>query len=285
MYLSAKLSLSRSNIKKLVDSNKILVNDKNVKAGYIVENGDEIFIETVEKPELSAKPENIQLEIVYEDDDLLVINKPQGMCVHPAVGNYGGTLVNALTYKFQELSNLNGDFRPGIVHRLDKETSGLLVVAKNNKAHEELARQISTKECKRHYMAVLEGILKEPKGTVETGIARSKKNRQQMEVCDKTKGKIAITNLEVVEYLKGFTLVHFELKTGRTHQIRVHSKYLGHPIVGDKVYGFKNREKQLNGQLLTAYKICFTQPTTNKQIECEIELPDYFKNFVDKHKC
>lgn len=284
MFLSAELNQTRSSIKNLLDDNKIVVNGKKQKAGYIVCIDDVICIEEVQKPQLNATPENISLNVVYEDDDLLVINKPQGMVVHPAAGNYSGTLVNALTFRFNNLSNLNGDFRPGIVHRLDKDTSGLLIVAKNNKAHLELARQISTKECKRHYMAVLQGNLKQDSGQVVTNIARSKKNRQLMEVCDSTRGKLAITNFEVVERLNGYTLVHFELKTGRTHQIRVHSKYLGHPIAGDNVYGFKGKEKGLNGQLLTAFKICFQQPTTKKPIQCQVDLPNYFVNFVNKHK-
>ena len=283
MYLSEKLDMTRSAIKNLIDSENISVNGRFVKAGYKVCKNDEIVINDIPKHELSANPENIDLEIVYEDDDLAVINKPQGMCVHPAVGNYSGTLVNALTYRYKNLSNVNGDFRPGIVHRLDKDTSGLLIVAKNDKAHLDLAKQIETKECKRHYMAVLQGVLKNTDGEVVTYIARSKKNRQMMEVCDSTRGKLAITKYHVEKVLNGYTLVHFELKTGRTHQIRVHSKYLGHPVAGDKVYGIKNKEKDLAGQLLVAYKICFTQPTTKKQIECQVDLPDYFVEFVKKH--
>ena len=283
LVLANKLDITRSAVKKLIDEQKIFVNSRIVKAGYKVCKGDLVIIEDIEKHELTATPENIDLDIVYEDDDLLVINKPQGMVVHPAVGNYSGTLVNALTYHIKNLSNVNGTFRPGIVHRLDKDTSGLLIVAKNDKAHLELARQIKTKECKRHYMAVLQGALKESNGVVETNIARSKKNRQMMEVCDSTRGKTAITNFEVVKWLKGYTLVHFELKTGRTHQIRVHSKYLGHPVAGDKLYGIKGKDKLLSGQLLCAYKICFTQPTTKKEVICEIPLPNYFTSFVKKH--
>ncbi len=283
IYLAKKLEITRSSVKNLLDDKKIKVNDKYVKAGYKILEGDVIAIESIEKHELSASPEDIELDIIYEDDDLLVVNKPQGMCVHPAVGNFNGTLVNALTYHFNNLSSVNGNFRPGIVHRLDKDTSGLLIVAKNDKAHMELAEQIQSKVCKRHYMAVLEGNLKEDKGEIITNIARSKKNRQMMDVCDGGRGKLAITNFEVVKRLNGYTLVHFELKTGRTHQIRVHSKYLGHPVAGDKVYGIKNKEKDLDGQLLTAFKICFFQPTTKKEIVCEIPLPKYFLDFVEKH--
>ena len=284
VFLAEELKVTRSAIKNLIDREKILVNGKSQKAGYKICKDDVISVEDLEKPELSAKPENIELEIVYEDDQLMVINKPQGMVVHPAVGNFSGTLVNALTYHTKNLSDINGSFRPGIVHRLDKDTSGLLVVAKTDEAHLNLAKQIQTKQCKRHYMALLEGTLKDDSGEVHTNIARSKKNRQMMEVCDSTRGKEAITLFDVVERLKGHTLVHFELKTGRTHQIRVHAKYLGHPVVGDMVYGHKNKQTTLKGQLLTAYKICFEHPTTKKQIVCEIPLPDYFLEYVKKFR-
>ena len=284
IYLSQKLNITRSAVKNLIQDKKILVNSKNVKAGFIVHESDLILIENIEKHELSASPEDIKLDIVYEDDDLLVINKPQGMVVHPAAGNYSGTLVNALTYHIKNLSSINGNFRPGIVHRLDKDTAGLLLVAKNDKAHLELARQIQTKECKRHYMAVLVGTPKEDSGEIITNISRSKKDRKKMDVCDATVGKEAITKYEVVAKLKGYSLVHFELKTGRTHQIRVHAKYIGHPVAGDKVYGIKNMDANLHGQLLCAYKICFTQPTTKRPITCEVDLPDYFKKFIAKHQ-
>ena len=283
VFLAEKIQKTRSSIKNLIQKGKVLVNQKKVKAGYVICIGDEVVVEDEPKRELSAKPQDLPLEIVYEDDDMLVVNKPQGMCVHPAVGNYDGTLVNALTFHFSKLSNLNGDYRPGIVHRLDKDTSGLLVVAKNNVAHLELARQIQTKECHRYYMAVLEGNLKDDSGQIVTNIARSKKNRQLMEVCNANRGKLAITNFVVKQRLNGYTLVEFELKTGRTHQIRVHAKYLGHPIAGDKVYGIAGKEKELSGQLLTAYKIKFFQPTTKKEVVCQVPLPDYFVDFVKKH--
>lgn len=283
VFLSQKIEKTRSAIKNLLDEKKVLVNGQNVKAGYKLCKGDEILVEDQPQRELSAKPQDLPLEIVYEDDDMLVVNKPQGMCVHPAVGNYDGTLVNALTFHFQSLSNLNGDFRPGIVHRLDKDTSGLLVVAKNNDAHLELARQIQSKECHRFYMAVLQGNLKQESGQIVTNIARSKKNRQMMEVCNASRGKLAITNFAVKQRLSGYTLVEFELKTGRTHQIRVHAKYLGHPVAGDKVYGIKGKDEGLAGQLLTAYKIRFLQPTTKKEIVLQVPLPKYFEDFVKKH--
>ena len=283
VYLSKVLNITRSQVKNQLENERIKVNGKLVKSGYKIEFGDKILVDLMQETELSATPQNIPLEIVYQDDDLLVINKPQGLCVHPAVGNPDGTLVNALTYHIKNLSHINGDFRPGIVHRLDKDTSGLLVVAKNNQAHLNLAKQIETKECHRYYMAVLVGNLKQDSGQIITNIARSKKNRQMMEVCSNG-GKLAITNFEVVERLNGYTLVQFELKTGRTHQIRVHAKYIGHPIAGDKVYGIKNKDTELSGQLLTAFKISFTQPTTKKQITCQVDLPEYFKDFIKKHQ-
>lgn len=284
VYLSNITGKTRSNIKNLLEDGKILVNGYQLKSGYKVAVGDKILIDETPQPELSAKPQDIPLDVVYEDDDMLVVNKPQGLCVHPAFGNPDGTLVNALTYHFKNLSNINGCFRPGIVHRLDKDTSGLLVVAKTNQAHTELARQIESKECHRYYMAVLVGNLKENSGQVVTNIARSKKNRQMMDVCDNFHGKLAITNYKVIERLKGYTLVEFELKTGRTHQIRVHSKHLGHPVAGDKTYGIKNKDGELVGQLLTAYKITFFQPTTKKEITCQVDLPKYFVDFVKKHQ-
>lgn len=284
VYLSKVLNQTRSSIKNLLGDKKILVNGLSLKSGYKIQMGDKVLVDDTPKPELSARPQDIPLDIVYEDDDMLVVNKPQGQCVHPAFGNPDGTLVNALTYHIQNLSNVNGAFRPGIVHRLDKDTSGLLVVAKNDKAHLELARQIESKECHRFYMAVLVGNLKQDSGQVITNIARSKKNRQMMDVCDSYHGKVAITNYKVVDRLKGYTLVEFELKTGRTHQIRVHSKYLGHPIAGDKVYGVKGKDNELVGQLLTAYKIVFSQPTTKKEISCQVDLPKYFVDFIEKHR-
>ena len=205
------------------------------------------------------------------------------MVVHPAAGNYSGTLVNALCGYTNNLSKLNGEFRPGIVHRLDKDTSGLLLVAKNDFAHQSLSEQIKNKTCKRYYQAVLEGNLKQDSGVIETNLIRSTKNRKMYEVCEKSKGKNAITIFNVKERLNGYTLVEFELKTGRTHQIRVHAKYLGHPVVGDNTYGFKNHA-ELCGQLLHAYKIEFFEPTTNEKICLQVDLPQKFYNFLEKVK-
>lgn len=285
MFLLEKLeNVSRSQIKVAIDDGLVLVNNKIVvKSGLKLNKNDKVVAEIKEKEELSASPENIPIDIVFENDNLLVINKKQGMCVHPAVGNYNGTLVNALAYHIKNLSSVNGEFRPGIVHRLDKDTSGLLIVAKNNGAHESLAKQIETKTCQRYYLAVLEGNLKQDSGTVETFLTRNEKDRTKFDV-SVSKGKWAKTNYKVIERFEGFCLIEFELKTGRTHQIRVHAKHLGHPVVGDKTYGFNKNYKGVEGQLLHAYKIKFFEPTTKEEIMLQVELPDYFKNFIKNLK-
>lgn len=284
VFLEEKLqNISRSKLKKTIDNKLATVNGKKQKAGYKVKAGDEVDYTELVEPTINASPEDIKLDIVFENDNLLVVNKPSGMVVHPACGNYTGTLVNALANYTQSLSTINGEFRPGIVHRLDKDTSGLLLVAKNDFAHQSLAQQIKTKTCKRYYIAVLEGTLKNDSGVIETNLARSTKNRKMIEVCENTKGKKAITLYKVIERLNGYSVVEFELKTGRTHQIRVHAKFLGHPVVGDMTYGFKTH-KELNGQLLHAYKIEFFEPTTNEKIVLQTALPQKFYDFIDKHK-
>ena len=284
VFLEEKLqNISRSKLKKTIDNKLATVNGKKQKAGYKVKAGDEVEYTELVEPTINASPEDIKLDIVFENDNLLVVNKPSGMVVHPACGNYTGTLVNALANYTQSLSTINGEFRPGIVHRLDKDTSGLLLVAKNDFAHQSLAQQIKTKTCKRYYIAVLEGNLKNDSGVIETNLARSTKNRKMIEVCENTKGKKAITLYKVIERLNGYSVVEFELKTGRTHQIRVHAKFLGHPVVGDMTYGFKTH-KELNGQLLHAYKIEFFEPTTNEKIVLQTALPQKFYDFIDKHK-
>ncbi len=272
---------SRSKIKREIDAEHILVNQKVQKAGYKLKLNDIISCTIEYDRTLNATPENIALDVVFENDNLLVVNKPSGMVVHPACGNYSGTLVNALSFYTKSLSHINGEFRPGIVHRLDKDTSGLLIVAKNDYAHKILADQIKSKVCKRYYLALLEGNVKQDSGVIETNLARSMKNRKLFEVCDSTKGKHALTLFKVVERFSGYTLCEFELKTGRTHQIRVHAKYLGHPVVGDMQYGFKTHP-ELDGQLLHAYKIEFFEPTTNEKIILECPLPQKFTDFMDK---
>lgn len=283
VFLADETDWSRSQVKLQIDEGRALVNGKQQKAGFLVKNGDVISLSfSKETLKIDAEAEDIPLDIVYEDDDFAIINKPQGMVVHPAPGAYNHTLVNALLFHFENLSKSNDNIRPGIVHRIDKDTSGLLVVAKNDKAHASLAKQIEEHSCFRHYLALLEGNIKEDTGRVETYIGRSAKDRKLMAVVEF--GKIAITNYVVKERYQGYCLVEFILETGRTHQIRVHSKHLGHPIVGDKSYGVKNQKFKLNGQLLHAFKLELTHPTTNKRMSFECELPEYFKNVISKLK-
>lgn len=281
VFLTNETGWSRSQVKLQIDGGKVFVNGKTQKAGFLVKNSDKIELFFAKDVlDSKAEPENIPLDIVYEDDDFAIINKPQGMVVHPAPGAYNHTLVNALLYHFENLSSGSSDVRPGIVHRIDKDTSGLLVVAKNDVAHNSLASQIAEHSCFRHYLALLEGNLKDDSGTIETFISRDKKDRKMMAVSDS--GKKAITHYFVKERFNSNCLVEFVLETGRTHQIRVHSKFLGHPIVGDKTYGIKNQKYKLDGQLLHAYKLELTHPTLKKRMEFTCELPDYFENILNK---
>lgn len=274
--------LSRSHIKNLIDDGEILINGKTCKAGEKVKMGDKIDYLFNEVKPLEAKPEKVDFEIVYQDEDLIVVNKPQGLVVHPCASTKDGTLVNGLLYRIKDLSGINGVLRPGIVHRLDKNTSGLMVVAKNDKAHISLAKQIKDKTCKRQYIALCDGLFKDSEGHIETYIERSKTNRKKMAVSDK--GKLAITNYKVIkEYpLNKKSLVEFSLQTGRTHQIRVHCKMLGHPIVGDDVYG--KADKKLKGQLLHSYKLSFIHPRSGKEMTFEVNLPNYFENYIKNLK-
>lgn len=283
VFLAAETGWTRSQIKLQVDSKRVLVNGKTQKAGFLVKNNDKISLSFAKDVlDINAEPEDIPLDIVYEDDDFAIINKPQGMVVHPAPGAYNHTLVNALLFHFDSLSKTGDNIRPGIVHRIDKDTSGLLVVAKNDNAHASLAKQIAEHSCFRHYMALLEGNLKEDSGTVDTFISRSKTDRKVMAVS--TEGKRAITHYNIVKRFTNYCLVEFVLETGRTHQIRVHSKHLGHPIVGDKTYGIKNQKFNLEGQLLHAYKLELTHPTTGKRMSFECEIPEYFNSLLNKLK-
>ena len=280
VYLSKKLDFSRSKVQKLIDDGLVTIGGKTVKSKQLTVLNEEITVVINEPCEISVKAVNIPIDIVYQDSDLAVINKPQGLTVHQGSGTGDDTLVNALLYHLDSLSGINGVIRPGIVHRIDKDTSGLLVVAKNDKAHLSLSKQIENKTCKRVYIALLEGNLKQDEGRVETYISRSTKNRTQMAVSES--GRKAITNYKVIEKKGGYTLCEFSLETGRTHQIRVHAKHLGHPIVGDTVYGYKNQKFKLNGQLLHAKKLSFTHPTTNKEVSFEAGIPDYFQNTLNK---
>lgn len=281
VFLANETGWTRSQIKIQIDSKRVLVNGSVQKAGFHVKNDDKLTLSfSKDVFDSKAEPENIPLDIVYEDGDFAVINKPQGMVVHPAPGAYNHTLVNALLFHFETLSKTDDFIRPGIVHRIDKDTSGLLVVAKNDKAHASLASQIAEHSCFRHYLALLEGNLKQDEGTIETFISRDLKDRKMMAVSET--GKRAITHYFVKERFGNNCLVEFVLETGRTHQIRVHSRFLGHPIVGDKTYGIKNQKFNLEGQLLHAYKLELTHPTTGERMSFNANIPEYFEKVLNK---
>ena len=282
VFLSEKLQFTRSKVKNLIDDGFVTLNGKPLKPRDLTKIGEEYQVEIQDAKESDIKPVDIPLDIVYEDDDLAVINKQQGLTVHAGSGTDDNTLVNALLFKLDKLSGINGVIRPGIVHRIDKDTSGLLVVAKNDDAHNYLAEQLKDKTCNRTYVALLEGVVKTDKGTIDTFIDRSKKNRTMMAVS--TVGRQAITHYKVLKRYENFTLCEFKLETGRTHQIRVHSKHLGHPIVGDTVYGYKNQKFSLNGQLLHAKKLEFKHPKTKKLVSFEVDLPDYFVKVLNSLK-
>lgn len=273
---------SRNAIQKLIENEKVIVNGQVVNKKYKVSVDDEIVMLPGELKPLDAEPENIPLDIVYEDEDLLVVNKPRGMVVHPAPGNYSGTLVNALLYHCRDsLSGINGVLRPGIVHRIDKDTSGLLIVAKNDVAHMGLAEQIKEHSFTREYNAVIVGHLKENEGTVNAPIGRNPKDRKKMCVT-LSNSKNAVTHYKVIDDYEGYSHISLKLETGRTHQIRVHMAHLGHPVAGDFVYGNDKKSAYLNGQCLHAIKIGFVHPVTKKYLEFTSELPDYFKKFINK---
>lgn len=279
-YLAKSLDFSRSKVQKLIEDGFVTVDNKTAKAKEIVKENSVITVEIPEPKGLDVKAVDIPLDVIYQDDDVAVINKPQGLTVHQGSGTGDETLVNALLYHLDSLSGINGVIRPGIVHRIDKDTSGLLVVAKNDTAHLSLSSQIESKTCKREYIALLEGELKQDKGRIETFISRSTKNRTMMAVS--SSGRNAVTNFEVLERKNGYTLCKFLLETGRTHQIRVHSKHIGHPIVGDPVYGFKNQKFKLNGQLLHARRLSFIHPSTKKLVEFYAPVPKYFEELLLK---
>lgn len=279
LFIAENSGLTRSHVQKLIESGNVTVDGKTaVKPSVSVKVDAQISVILPEEIPLDIVAENIPLDILYEDGDIAVINKPQGMTVHPANNVYTGTLVNALLYCIKDLSGINGVLRPGIVHRLDKDTSGLLVVAKNDRAHVELQRQIQSKQCRRIYLALCEGNFKEDRGCVNRPIGRSHTDRKKMDVVED--GRNAVTEYVVKERFGDYTLVQFELKTGRTHQIRVHAKYLGHPVVGDKTYGYAKCRFALNGQLLHAQTLTFTHPITGESMSFSAPLPDYFQKVL-----
>lgn len=257
----------------------VFVNGKTVKPSYKVKENDEVVVNIPEAEKIDVLPENIPLDILYEDDDIIVINKPQGMVVHPAPGNYSGTLVNALLYHCKNLSGINGILRPGIVHRLDKDTSGVMVVAKNDKAHISLSNQIKERSVFKKYVAIVEGVIKDEEGKIEAPIGRHPVDRKKMAVIED--GRYALTLYKVLERFKENTLVEAVIKTGRTHQIRVHMAYIGHPIVGDHVYGFKRQKFKLEGQALHSSVLGFMHPTKGVYMEFEAPLPEYFKKLIE----
>lgn len=272
--------LSRSFITKLIDEGKITINGKVEKPSFKVKENDEIIIEEIVDTKSDIKEEDIPLDVVYEDDDILIINKPQGMVVHPANGHYSGTLVNALMFMEDSLSSINGVIRPGIVHRIDKDTSGLLCVAKNDNAHHFLAEQLKDHTMAREYMALVRGVIKENSGTVDMPIGRDKNNRQKMAVVKD--GKPATTHFVVIERFANHTLIKCQLVSGRTHQIRVHMSAIGYPVEGDPLYAGKNYDKLYkDGQLLVAYKLRLIHPKTKKEMVFEIPLPDYFQKVLE----
>lgn len=278
-YISEQISdLSRTRVKELIDDDKILVNGKKEKPSYKVTSQDQIIVEIPKKEPLNLEPENLNLDIVYEDDDVIVVNKPQGMVVHPAAGHPDHTLVNGLLYHTRDLAKSPEGFRPGIVHRIDKDTSGLLMVAKNDKARESLEKQLAAKTNKREYLALVHGNFDTQSGVINAPIGRNPYNRKQMAV--NPNGKQAVTHFKVLEQFKGYSLVKCVLETGRTHQIRVHMKYIGHPLAGDPLYGPKKTLKG-NGQFLHAETLGFKQPSTGKWLEFSCPIPPIFQQQLD----
>ena len=283
-YLMEELDYSRSKVQRMIESNDILVNDRSVKNSYTLKIGDNIYINDEYSEEVDIVPEDIKLDIVYEDDYLLVVNKPSGMVVHPAVGNTSGTLVNGLMYHCNNnLSSVNGSVRPGIVHRIDKDTSGLLVVAKNDEVHNHLAKQIGEKSVVRKYVSLVNGVINEDTATIDAPIGRDVNNRKKQAVTD-INSKEAITHFRVLERLNNATLIECKLETGRTHQIRVHLSYIGHSVVNDPTYGKRKMDDNAFGQMLHAKTLGFIHPVTNKYMEFNAEVPDKFNEILEKYR-
>lgn len=284
-FLNNKIpNISRSRIQKLIEEEKILINKKIISKNYKLKKNDIIEIFLDPPKEINIKAENIALDIVFEDEDIILINKPQNMVVHPAAGNYEGTVVNAIMHHCKNnLSSINGVLRPGIVHRIDKDTSGIIVIAKNDNAHQKLANQLANHSMQREYYAIVNGNLKQNEGTINAPIGRHPIDRKKMAVVSKN-SKNAITHYQVLERLKNYTLIKLNLETGRTHQIRVHMAYIGHPLLGDSVYGIKKQPFKLLGQVLHAKTLGFIHPTKNEYVEFETPLPEYFSSLIKKLK-
>lgn len=281
-FVSSELEdLSRNYIQKLIGEGHVSVNGTvNTVKKFLVKIDDEVEVQIPDPQVLEITAENIPLEIIYEDDDVIIVNKPQGMVVHPAPGNYTGTLVNALMYISERLSTINGVIRPGIVHRIDKDTSGLLMVAKNDKSHEWLAHQLKEKTTIREYIAIVNGTISKESGTVDAPLGRHPQDRKKMAII--STGRNAVTHFEVIERYKYHTFVRLRLETGRTHQIRVHMASIGHPILGDPIYGQKNERVKHDGQALHAKKIGFVHPTTMELMTFDSDIPFYFQELLRK---
>lgn len=281
VFLAERLNLSRANVQKMIEAGRITVGAKTAKANYKVKDGDVFHVRYQEAIPLEVAAENIPLDILYEDQDVIVINKARGMVVHPAVGNYNGTLVNALLYHCTNLSGINGVIRPGIVHRLDKDTSGIIIVAKNDMAHVSLSKQIQTKAAQRSYLVVVRGNVKQDSGRIETLLGRDTKDRKKMAVVMQG-GRQAVTEYEVLERFGRFTLMQCRLLTGRTHQIRVHMEHLGYPVVGDPKYAPQKTPFAINGQALHSYKLTFTHPRTGEEMTFTAPLPEDMHKIVTR---
>lgn len=276
-YLVKQLDLTRTRVQNLIKENNIKVNNEKTKVAYKIEPNDSVRVYIPEVVEKDIEAEDIKLDIVYQDGDIAIINKYSGMVVHPAHGHYSGTLVNAILFQIKDLSGINGEMRPGIVHRLDKDTSGLIIVAKNDKAHTKLTEMFKNKEVKKTYLAIVKGKVSKETGRIETNIGRDEKDRKKMSVSrDEKKGKLAITTYKVIDSNERYSLLDVNIETGRTHQIRVHMKHIGYPILGDIVYG--RPDNKIMRQMLHAYKLEFKHPITSEEMVLEAQLP---KDFVE----
>ena len=281
-YIVDKIQeLSRTTVKRLIDEEKILVNGKKQKSSYRPEKGDCISIDTPKAHEIELEAQNIPVPVIYEDNDIIVVNKPKGMVVHPANGNPDGTLVNAILAMCKDsLSGIGGEIRPGIVHRLDKDTSGLLIVAKNDEAHIKMSKQIQDRQVTKKYIALVKGVISENEATIDLPIGRSTKDRKKMAV--DAKGKNAITHFKVLKRYNNYTLLELKIDTGRTHQIRVHMSYIGHPVVGDSVYSNGKNEFGVEGQMLHARYLEFKHPITGEELKLEAPIPNYFEDVLQR---